>query len=332
MEFKNLPEVPKKETALKVYQIEGGLSPWVEKIRKEVEAFVPDVTTKKGRDAIASVAHKVARSKIALDNIGKELVAELKEIPKKIDAERSRVRKELDTLRDKIRQPLTDWEKNEEEKEVKKRAFIDGLKSHVYEIEGLNSDEIHSVISKLESIEIPNWLGDYIPEGFSTKERELKKLHIIYDNILTQKQHKEEVEKLRAEAIAREQADREAAIAKAAEERVIKAAEDKAEAELAASKQRELELELQAEKAERGKLEAQQREAHAVENEKKRVREEARKAEEERIKREEDKEHRRTINSAAKDDLVASGIDDGTAVTVVTLIAKKLIRNIHIEY
>ena len=83
MTTENLPEVPEKKTALEVYKTENGLDPWIAKIRKEVESFVPDVTTKKGRDAIASIAYKVAKSKTALDNLGKELVSELKELPKK---------------------------------------------------------------------------------------------------------------------------------------------------------------------------------------------------------------------------------------------------------
>jgi len=67
MTTENLPEAPEKVTALEVYQTENGLDPWIAKIRKEVESFVPDVTTKKGRDAIASIAYKVAKSKTALN-------------------------------------------------------------------------------------------------------------------------------------------------------------------------------------------------------------------------------------------------------------------------
>ena len=83
-----LAEVPSKETALQVYSAANGLDPFLAKIREEIDGFTPDVTTRKGREVIASIAYKVARSKTALDNVGKELVAELKEVPKKIDAER----------------------------------------------------------------------------------------------------------------------------------------------------------------------------------------------------------------------------------------------------
>lgn len=82
--------IPTKENALAVFSAAQGLDPFLSVIRAEIDGFIPDVSTRKGRDAIASIAHKVARSKTALDNVGKELVAELKDIPKKIDAERKR--------------------------------------------------------------------------------------------------------------------------------------------------------------------------------------------------------------------------------------------------
>ena len=87
-ETTDLIVLPPNETALQVYSAPQGLDPYLFKIKEELDAFVPDVSTKKGRDAIASIAYKVAKGKTALDNIGKELVADLKDGPKKIDADR----------------------------------------------------------------------------------------------------------------------------------------------------------------------------------------------------------------------------------------------------
>lgn len=76
-------------------------------------SFVPDITTAKGRKEIASLAYKVAQTKTYLDGLGKDLVAELKEIPKLIDANRKTVRDRLDELKAKARQPLTDYEEEQ---------------------------------------------------------------------------------------------------------------------------------------------------------------------------------------------------------------------------
>jgi len=104
------------ETAMVVYTSPNGLDPYIAKIREEIDLFIPDVSTKKGRDAIASIAHKVAKSKVYLDNCGKELVAELKQKPALIDAERKRMRDTLDAWKDEVRRPLTDWENAEAER------------------------------------------------------------------------------------------------------------------------------------------------------------------------------------------------------------------------
>ena len=68
--------VIEKKNAMAVFTNNDQLDPLIELIEKEARSLVPDVTTKKGRDAIASMAHKVARSKTYIDNAGKDLVAE----------------------------------------------------------------------------------------------------------------------------------------------------------------------------------------------------------------------------------------------------------------
>ena len=88
----------------------GGINPILDAIRAEVEGIVPDTTTAKGRNAIASLAHKVAKSKALIDKMGKNLADGLNAKLKPINAERKIAREELDTLKEEIRHPLTEWE------------------------------------------------------------------------------------------------------------------------------------------------------------------------------------------------------------------------------
>lgn len=44
----DLIALPPKETALQVYSAPQGLAPYLAKIKEELDAFVPDVSTKKG--------------------------------------------------------------------------------------------------------------------------------------------------------------------------------------------------------------------------------------------------------------------------------------------
>lgn len=71
---------------------------------------VPDTSTAEGRARIKSLAYKVSRSKVALDDAGKDLVAGIKAQAATIDELRRTAREELDTLRDFVRAPLDAWE------------------------------------------------------------------------------------------------------------------------------------------------------------------------------------------------------------------------------
>lgn len=138
--------VIEKQNAMAVFTTKEQLDPIIEAIEKEARSLVPDVSTRKGRDAIASMAHKVARSKTYIDNAGKDLVAELKALPKQIDESRRIVRERLDALKDEVRKPLTDWENAES-------ARKDALQQRLADLRSL-ADVIDGVGSYLPSVEI----------------------------------------------------------------------------------------------------------------------------------------------------------------------------------
>ena len=107
----------------KVFSTENGLQPYLDDAKKSIEAMLAecgDVATAKGRAAYKSLARKVASFRIKIDNLGKDLVAELKEKPKRIDAERKRMRDLLDAWQADIIKPVDDWEEKERlEAEIK---------------------------------------------------------------------------------------------------------------------------------------------------------------------------------------------------------------------
>lgn len=116
--------VIEKANALTVFKSADQIEEILAKVEREVMSFVPDVTTAKGRKEIASLAYRVSQTKSYLDGLGKDLVADLKEIPKLIDANRKTVRDRLDALRDKARQPFTEWEEEQERIKAEEQARI----------------------------------------------------------------------------------------------------------------------------------------------------------------------------------------------------------------
>jgi hypothetical protein len=107
-----------------MFRAADGLDPIIARIEAEVRSHVPDLTTAKGRKEIASLAHKVSRSKTALDDAGKALNEEARAQINAVDAERRKVRDRLDALRDEARAPLDKWEADE-------AARVDALKSRL---------------------------------------------------------------------------------------------------------------------------------------------------------------------------------------------------------
>lgn len=94
-------------------------------IEKEVLAFVPDVTSNKGRLAIKAMVTKVTKSKTYLESKGKDLAAEYKAIPKVIDANRRVVKEKLTELAEQVRAPLTEYEAAEMEAQLEKKRIRD---------------------------------------------------------------------------------------------------------------------------------------------------------------------------------------------------------------
>lgn len=349
-----LASLPPKETALQVFSAPAGLDPYLAQIKQEIDTFVPDVSTKKGRDAIASIAHKVARSKTALDNIGKDLVAELKDVPKKIDAERKRMRDLLDQWKDEVRRPLTEWEQAEEARIQKHRDALAWINGRPTQFEQQESVYIASAIAELESLPINESWDEYESEAHRAKAASLEALSAALTKRKAYEAEQDELARLRAEAAAREQKEREDRIARDAAERAKQEAEAKAKADQeaaikreaeakAAAERRELELRLAAEKAEREKLEAEQRAvqaakdaearvAAAAEAERQRIANEQAAALAEQQKREANKAHKAAINRQALADFIAGGLSEECAKVAVTLIAQGKVSSVSIRY
>ncbi|KJJ61522.1 phage protein [Pseudomonas sp. 10B238] len=344
--------VPPKETAIQVFQAANGLDPYLQQIRAEIDAFVPDVSTKKGRDAIASIAHKVARSKTALDNVGKELVADLKEIPKKIDAERKRMRDTLDAWRDEVRAPLNEWEQAEVDRVAWHARRLEELRT--LDTEDRTAAEIAAAISLIEEVEIgPEW-EEFEAEAHRVKAATLTTLQLALTKRQAYEAEQAELERLRAEAAQREQADREARIAREAAEQAQREAEQRAQAERdaaakreadakAAAEQRELQLKLEAEQSARRELEAQQRaeqaERDAAERadraaaaERQRQADEQARIEREAKAREADIAHKTAVLTAIKEAFMGAGITEEQAKAVINMIRKGEVPSVSITY
>ncbi|PNO43928.1 hypothetical protein MC52_015850 [Klebsiella michiganensis] len=315
--------VIEKKNAMAVFTNNDQLDPLIEAIEKEARSLVPDVTTKKGRDAIASMAHKVARSKTYIDNAGKDLVAELKALPKQIDESRRVVRERLDALKDEVRRPLTEWEAEQER--IKAEEAMNAL--HV-EALAMNEEFDRRLAARIESDhEMALLMNDAFDREQADKAAEAERQRIA---------HEEEIKRLAAAAAAREveqraQREREEA---AHREAVLKAQAEQAERDRIAAEQKAEADKQAAVEAERRKAqeEADRIRQEAEQREQARLAEEKRKADEQ-ARREADVKHRKFVGTEIVKALLANtSLTRDQAIEVLTAIKDGNIPHTGISY
>ena len=305
----------------------------IAEIREKTSTVVGDLNTVKGRGVYTSAAMNVRRTKTAIDEAGKNLVAEMKKRPALVDASRRKVREALDELAIEIRKPVTEWEAEQKEKEFN-AMFDEALELDTK----ITAERAAALAAKIETDHemalLMNKDIDRAREEAQQKAEQAKREHeerIKRDAEEKARREADEAAKREIEAAAAR--EREALLAKERAEREAKELAEKSEHEKKEA----------AERAEREKQEAiaeEQRKAHEAaekikrENEQK---EQARLAEEKRIadeaaQRTADKEHRREVNLAAVKGLVDSGISEQCAREYIKAIAQGKVPNTTINY
>lgn len=310
----------KPEQAPALY-VAGGLDAYLEQIRQAVNE-VPDLSTKKGRDRVASLAAQVSRSKTAIEKPGREYLKRLKEAVRPAEAEIKRFVDACDELRDATRRPLTEWEAEQER--IKAEEAMNAMHAEALEM----NEEFDR--QRAAQIEADHEMALLMNDKFDRdREEQLRQAE------QAQREHEERIKREAAEQARRDAEANHRAELEAAERRE---AEEKARAE-AAERQR-IEAEQRAarekqeaeERARREKEEAVAAERRRLEGaEAARLAEEQRKAEEE-ARRAADKEHRRTVNRRVYADLIAQGIPEEFAQKAVLAIAGGKVQDAHIKY
>ncbi|PXK07032.1 hypothetical protein DMR34_11000 [Klebsiella variicola] len=315
--------VIEKKNAMAVFTNNDQLDPLIEAIEKEARSLVPDVTTKKGRDAIASMAHKVARSKTYIDNAGKDLVAELKALPKQIDESRRVVRERLDALKDEVRRPLTEWEAEQERIKAEEAMLALHVEALV-----MNEEFDRQLAARIESDhEMALLMNDAFDREQAEKKAEAERQRIAREEeikrLAEEKAKREAAEQAQREIDAAAAREREAILAKERAEREQREAAERAEREKQAAV--EAERRKAQEEADRIRREAEQREQARLAEEKRKADEQAR--------READVKHRKAVGAEVVKALMANtSLTRDQAIEVLTAVKDGRIPHTGISY
>lgn len=332
----------------------------LEQIRNAVNSHVPDVTTKKGRDEIASLARKVSSTKVVLDNAGLGLTEGWRTQTKKVNDARNRIKDQLDALRDQARKPLTEWENAE-------KARVDGHETRLGRLReiagtgfGKSSEDLKALKQELDELpmDADKW-EEFHGKACIAHGAAVDTIARLITDAEKREADRAELEALRREKEERDRIDQEKAEldrldreAKEREENERLAEEqrarDIAEAEARAREQAEREAKEKAEAAEREAKEAleraerEKREAiEKAEREKQEAIEAAARAEEERKqkedegrrRREADEENRKAVIRDVLEDLIqAAQVSLETAEIIATAIVTDRIRHTRIDF
>lgn len=284
----------------------GGIKSIVSALKAEVrtQAAALDISTEKGRKAIASLAYRVAQSKTALDKMGKDLTAEWQRQTNLVNEDRRYLRDDLDALKDEVRKPLDEYQEAETARVAAHDAALAEIEA-LAAVDGLSSDEINARIWSVPSIDGRPW-QEFKVRAERVIAITLERLQGTHAAAVQREEaaakaeaeRQAEIERQRLEAI-EAQRIREEQIATEAAERAQREAEAKAArvaAERAAVVQREREASeraIQAERETAARREQEAAEALAAAAERERLAQEAAvRANERRIA-----EHRAAIES-----------------------------------
>lgn len=218
-----------------------------EKVAAEVRGHVPDLTTDKGRKAIASLAYKVARSKTALDEAGKALTEDKRAEIKKVDEARKVIRDKLDALKEEARKPLTEWEQAEKDRVQQVADWFAAAERALVILNDDTSDAVAERVSAYEAMTLNAAIfGDSLERADAVRHQTIEVLRAAHARLVQDEADRAELARLREAAAARDEEQR---LAKEAEE-----AKAKAEADAKAAEEREAQIARQA--AEDAKAEA----------------------------------------------------------------------------
>ncbi|MEE4087500.1 hypothetical protein [Pseudomonas viridiflava] len=226
--------------------VTGGLNQFLQAVTAEVTAEVPDLTTRKGRERIASLAAKVSKSKTAVEKPGRDYLKRLKEMPKVVETELREFVTRMDALRDATRQPLTDWEKAEDARVDAHNEGIQRLKDMAVFEATPTADHVAQVIADLEMVALDDSWQEFLPEAAQVKDRSLATLRALLADRTKHEAELAAIAQFNAEQAKREQEARDAEIARKASDQARIDAEHKAQAEREAAAKREQALKDQA--------------------------------------------------------------------------------------
>jgi len=218
--------IDKQESAVAAYE---PFYAELAKLESDNAALVFNYETPKGNKEARSHVFSLRKTKGALERVRKEAKAEALRIGRAVDSEANAIESRIEAMITVHQTEIDKIEQREKDRVAALNARMAAFPGAVCN----TVEEVKAEIERVTAIEVgPDW-QEFMADATQEKAHTLEGLSLRLAELVKRDEEAAELVRLRAETIAREQADRDAAIARAAAEKAQQEAEAKAAAEKA---------------------------------------------------------------------------------------------------
>lgn len=218
--------IDKQESAVAAYE---PFYAELAKLEADNAALVFNYETPKGNKEARSHIFSLRKTKGALERVRKEAKAEALRVGRAVDSEANAIEARIEAMITVHQTKIDEIEQREKDRIQEHQMALTLLEA----TQCNSTDEFRAEIARVEAIPIgPEW-QEFMAQATKAKSDSLAALQANLAASIKRDEEAAELARLRAETAAREQADRDAEIAKAAAEKAQREAEEKASAERA---------------------------------------------------------------------------------------------------
>lgn len=256
--------LPAESSLADLMSNKDGLNAMIDNLEKVARSTVTDISTAEGRDAVKSLAYKIAQSKTALDKAGLASTEAMRAKVKTTNELRTIAKDRLAALQAEVRKPLTEWEAAEEQRKEAMEQRLAGIDKGRVDA-GSSSAAIRAAIAEITAIEVGEDWGDFQTQAEFLKGDALDHFAALLPISEKREADAAELEQLRAMKAEQERRDAEALAEKQRADAEAAAEREKAEQAEAQRVAAENAATAERERAERAAQEAEKRHAEEVE-------------------------------------------------------------------
>lgn len=215
--------------AVDVYVTENGVEGILNKVRHIVNGQKFNAESDAGRKEISSFAYRIARTKTALDNMGKDLTEDARKQIAEVNKRRKIICDTMDELKTTVREPLTQWEAKEQARKSAHEEALDCVKRMAYFKVPPTVEQVQNEIDRMVEFARREW-EEYYGQAAAAMSATNQTLEQLLAAAKQRKEEAAELERLRKE---KQEADAQAAAERAELEQLRR---EKRERELAEAK------------------------------------------------------------------------------------------------